>query len=397
MSAGDTPVQNVEPDLGPDAAGYAADNLVTDSRQLDTASQAKLMWLSFRQHRLAMTGGIVVLFLFFIAAFVEFFAPFDPHDFNSDKIFHPPQMLKLIDRSDGGFALRLHVNSMEIVRDPVTLQVSYEANPEEKVYLKFFGRGDAYRMWNLFEMDIHFLVPVDPTQRFFLLGADRLGRDVFSRTVYGTRLSMSIGLVGVTISLIIGIILGGISGYFGGIADTVIQRIIEILIVLPSIPLWMGLSAAMPSDWSVVMRYFAITVILSLVGWTELARVVRGRFLSLRSEDFVTAARLDGSSRARVIFRHILPSTYSYIVTAISLAIPAMILAETALSFLGLGLLPPAISWGALLFEAQNIRSIVAGPWLFAPGFLVLIAVLAFNFLGDGLRDAADPYATLGE
>ncbi len=393
MSSQDLPAQ----DIGPKDLTHPTSDVVEDPRHLDTASQGRLIWLSFRKHRLAMAGAAVVLFLFFVAVFVEFFAPFDPHEFNSTKIFHPPQMLKLVDNSDGGFAIRLHVNSMKIVRDPLTLQVSYEEDLDEKVYIRFFGRGDTYRLWNLFEMDIHFIAPVDPDQRFFLLGSDRLGRDVFSRTVFGTRLSMSIGLVGVAISLVIGIILGGISGYFGGIADAVIQRIIEVLIVLPSIPLWMGLSAAMPTDWSVVMRYFAITVILSLVGWTELARVVRGRFLSLRSEDFVTAARLDGSSRPRIIFRHILPSTYSYIVTAVSLAIPAMILAETALSFLGLGLLPPAISWGALLFEAQNIRSIVAGPWLFAPGFLVLIAVLAFNFLGDGLRDAADPYAALGE
>lgn len=373
------------------------DTSVDDPRNLATASQARLIWLSFRRHRLAMAGGLIVLFLFIVAVFVEFFAPFDPYEFNSQKIFHPPQMIKLIDRSDGGFAIRPHVISLDIVRDPLTLQVKYEENPDDKVYIRFFQEGAPYKLWGLFEMDTHLIGPTDPDQRFFLLGTDRLGRDVFSRTVYGTRLSMSIGLVGVAISLLIGIILGGISGYFGGIPDAIIQRIIEVLIVLPSIPLWMGLSAAMPADWGVVMRYFAITVILSLVGWTELARVVRGRFLSLRSEDFVTAARLDGCSRARIIFRHMLPSTYSYIVTAVSLAIPAMILAETALSFLGLGLLPPAISWGALLFEAQNIRSIVAGPWLFAPGILVLVTVLAFNFLGDGLRDAADPYASLGE
>ncbi len=219
---------------------------------------------------------------------------------------------------------------------------------------------------------------------------------MLSRTIVGTRISMSIGLVGVGLSLVIGIFLGGISGYYRGALDTIIQRIIEIMIALPTIPIWLALSAAMPKDWTTTTRYFAITIILSLVGWTELARVVRGRFLSLRSEDFVTAARLDGGSESRIIFRHILPSITSHIIAAVTLAIPAMILAETALSFLGLGLLPPAVSWGVLLLEVQNIRSIAAGPWLFLPGGMVLIAVLSFNFLGDGLRDAADPYAHKG-
>lgn len=387
---------DLPPNMNASSQSLADTDITLDAIALANASQWKLMWFSFRKHRLAVWGGIVVLILYVIAAFAEFIAPFDPHQFNSRAVYHPPQMLRIVDvGEDGSWALRLYVHAMKLERNPETLEANYVPDPETKIYVRFFGKGDPYEMWGLFPMSRHLITPVNPDEHFFLLGADRLGRDVLSRTIHGTRLSMSIGLVGVALSLVIGLILGGVSGYFGGRIDSFIQRIIEVMIALPTIPLWMGLSAAMPADWSVVTRYFAITVILSLVGWTELARVVRGRFLSLRSEDFVTAARLDGTSRRRIIFRHIMPSIFSHIITAVSLAIPAMILAETALSFLGLGLLPPAISWGALLFEAQNIRSIVAGPWLFAPGIFVLIAVLAFNFLGDGLRDAADPYATL--
>jgi peptide/nickel transport system permease protein len=230
-------------------------------------------------------------------------------------------------------------------------------------------------------------------QGVFLLGADRLGRDLFSRVIYGSRISLSIGLVGVLLSLLLGIVLGGISGYYGGIADNIIQRMIEFIRSIPSIPLWMALSAALPANWPVLRVYFAITVILSLIGWTGLARVVRGRFLALREEDFVLAARLVGSSEMRIILRHMVPSFLSYIIAALTLAIPGMILAETGLSFLGLGLRPPAISWGVLLQEAQNLRSVALAPWVLLPGAAVVISILAFNFLGDGLRDAADPYA----
>lgn len=360
----------------------------------DNASQWRLMWYSFRQHKLAMLGGIIILMLYIITLFVEFFAPFNPHASTSKHVYHPPQSINFIDTNeDGSRSFRPYVQLMKLNRDPITLEGKYTPVPNKKVYLKLFGKGDSYKMWGKFEMTRHLITPVNPEDRFYLFGADRLGRDMLSRTIVGTRISMSIGLVGVALSLIIGVILGGISGYYGGGIDTLIQRIIEIMIALPTIPLWLALSAAMPQDWTTSMRYFAITVILSLVGWTQLARVVRGRVLALRSEDFVTAARLDGGSQSRIIFRHILPSITSHIIAAVTLAIPTMILAETALSFLGLGLQPPAISWGVLLLEVQNIRSIAAGPWLFIPGVMVLITVLSFNFLGDGLRDAADPYA----
>ena len=230
-------------------------------------------------------------------------------------------------------------------------------------------------------------------QGVFLIGADRLGRDMFSRIVYGSRISLSIGLVGVFLSLILGIVLGGISGYYGGVADNIIQRVIEFIRSIPSIPLWMALSAALPATWPVMRVYFGITVILSLIGWTGMARVVRGRFLALREEDFVLAARLQGASEMRVIMVHMVPSFMSYIIAALTLAIPGMILAETALSFLGLGLRAPAISWGVLLQEAQNLRSVALAPWVMLPGVAVVISVLAFNFLGDGMRDAADPYS----
>ncbi len=361
------------------------------------AGQWRLVWLAFIRHRLAVVGAVVVLLLYLVAAFAEFLSPFEPSDYNSRFVFHPPQAVQFFDTADdGSWAFRPHVIGMKLTRDPKTLQGTFTLDPSNKVYLKVFGASWSYTLWGIMPMNLHLLAPDNPGDRFYLLGADRLGRDMLSRIISGTRVSMSIGLVGVGLTLILGLILGGISGYFGGWVDTVIQRVIELILSLPTIPIWLGLSAAMPSDWSPLTRYFAITLILSLVGWTELARVVRGRFLSLRTEDFVTAARLDGGSRARVIFRHMMPSMASHIIATVTLAIPAMILAETALSFLGLGLLPPVVSWGVLLQEVQNVRSIAAGPWLFAPAVLVLIAVLSFNFLGDGLRDAADPYAQGG-
>jgi len=260
--------------------------------------------------------------------------------------------------------------------------------------VRLFAEGFEYKLWGLFPANRH-LIGVEGAkaeETIFLLGTDLNGRDLWSRLVIGTRISMTIGLVGVTLSLFLGILLGGLSGLYGGIVDTIIQRIIEVIRSIPTIPLWMGLAAAMPREWPITRIYFFITLIISLIGWTVMARVVRGRFLSLREEDFVTAAELAGASQIRIIFRHMVPSFLSHIIAATTLAIPAMIIAETSLSFLGLGLRPPAMSWGVLLQQAQNIQAVAISPWLLYPAVPIIVAVLAFNFLGDGLRDAADPY-----
>lgn len=361
------------------------------------ASQWWLMWWAFRRHALAVVGLVVVALLYLTAVFAEFIAPFDPDAAQARHVHHPPQMIRLIDATaDGGWTFRPHVLAYKQERDRFTLETTYRLDPSRKIDLEFFGHGAPYKLLGLFPTDRHLLVPADPSDRYYLLGADRLGRDMLSRVVIGTRISMSVGLLGVVMSLVLGILLGGLSGYYGGWIDFAVQRLVEFKLSLPTIPVWLGLTAALPQDWPPVTRYFAITLLLSLIGWTELARVVRGRFLALRTEDFVTAARLDGASERRVIFRHMLPSMASHIIASVTLAIPLMILAETSLSFLGLGLLPPTISWGVLLKEAQNVRTIAQAPWLFAPGVAVVIAVLALNFLGDGLRDAADPYAQEG-
>jgi peptide/nickel transport system permease protein len=276
----------------------------------------------------------------------------------------------------------------------MTFKRVYTPDPNKKIPIRFFVRGFEYRLFGLIPMSLH-LIGVEgttPEESLFLLGTDEQGRDLWSRLMYGTQTSLIIGLVGVSLSLILGVFLGGISGLYGGVIDTVIQRVIEILRSIPTIPLWMGLAAALPNDWSVTQVYFAITIIISLVGWTELARVVRGRFLSLRQEDFVMAAVLCGCGQMRIIFTHLVPSFLSHIIAATTLAIPAMVISETSLSFLGLGLRPPAISWGVLLQQAQNIQALAISPWLLIPAVPVTVVILAFNFMGDGLRDAADPY-----
>ncbi len=360
-------------------------------KELYQASQWQLIWWRFRKHRVAVFSGGVLVFLYFIALFAEFIAPYAPASFSPLYAFVPPQQVRVID-SEGNFRAPF-VYGLARSRDTDTARLTYEPDPSIIVPLRFFVRGDPYKMWGLFESDLH-LVGIDagPRDRVFIWGADRLGRDLFSRLIYATRVSLSIGLLGVILSFVFGIIIGGISGYYGGWIDNLIQRLIDFLRSIPTIPLWMGLAAALPVQWPPVRVYFLITLILSIIGWTDLARVVRGRFLALREEDFVTAARFVGAGEGRIIFRHMLPSFGSHIIAALTLAIPDMILAETALSFLGLGLRSPVNSWGVLLQEAQNLSSVALAPWLLIPGIAVVVTILAFNFLGDGLRDAADPY-----
>ncbi|KKB12512.1 peptide ABC transporter permease [Devosia geojensis] len=357
------------------------------------ASQRELVWRKFTEHALALASGVVIILIYLVGIFAEFVAPRSPDFYDSSYTMLAPQQLKFWRTGeDGSTEFGMHVNGFSSQRDPNTLRRVFTLDENVVVPVGLFVKGAPYRLWGLIPSDIHLIGPLDPSQPFYLLGSDRLGRDVLSRLVHGTRVSTSIGLVGVAVSLVLGVILGGISGYFGGWIDNFIQRVIEFIMSVPTIPLWMGLAAAIPVTWSPVLVYFIITMIISLIGWTSLAREVRGRFMSWRNEPFVIAARLDGTSQMTIIGRHLVPGFVSHIIASVTLAIPAMIIAETSLSFLGIGLRPPVVSWGVLLQEAQNIRSLAEAPWLLAPGVLVIITVLALNFLGDGLRDAADPY-----
>jgi peptide/nickel transport system permease protein len=371
-----------------EASTATLDRQLTSGEELYRASQWKLIFWKLRRHRLAVLGGVVLACFYIVAFFSPFFSPYAP-DQRSEYLHLPPQRVHIVDPDRLG--LHPFVHGVEKRRDPDSLALIYTEDPSAKHYIRFFVRGYAYELLGLIPADIH-LFGIDEENQVFLFGSDHLGRDVFSRSVRATSVSLSIGLVGVALSFILGITLGGLSGYYGGVADTIIQQIITFLSSLPTIPLWMGLSAALPADWPPLQVYFGITVILSLVGWTGLARVVRGRILQLREEAFVVAARLAGTRNAKIIFWHLLPSCMSYLIVSITLAVPGMILGETALSFLGLGLKEPVVSWGVLLQQAQNIRAVALYPWLMIPAILVIITTLAFNFLGDGLRDAADPY-----
>jgi peptide/nickel transport system permease protein len=374
----------------PDAAADEPPREADISLQL--ASQWQLMWWRFRKHKLALVSGIVVILVYGVAVFVEFLAPFPPDRMISELAYAPPHRLHLWEKTEEGLEFGLFVYGYASKINVLSLERTFSVDKEQKIAVRFFVKGAPYQLWGLVPWDRHLIGPVDPQAPMYLLGADRLGRDLFSRMIYGTRVSMTIGMVGVTLSLVLGILLGGVSGYYGGTVDLLIQRLMEILRSMPTIPLWMGLAATIPPYWSPVLVYFMITIILSVIGWTWLAQAVRGKFYSLKTEDFVIAARLDGCSELQVIVSHMVPSFMSHIIATLTLAIPQMIMAETALSFLGIGLRPPVVSWGVLLREAQNVRVLATSPWLFLPGVAVIVAVLALNFLGDGIRDAADPY-----
>ena len=356
-------------------------------------SQFGLMWRRFRRHRLALVSLWVVAAFYLVAVLAEFLAPTDPSAYSARYTYAPPQGIQLIaTEPDGSWSFQLHVNGYKTEIDPVALRRTFVIDPEERIPVQFFVPSKPYLLAGFIPMSVKFIGVTEPRAPFYVLGADRLGRDLLSRLIHGTRISLSIGLAGVTLSLFFGIIIGGFAGYYGGWFDAAVMRVVEFIRSMPTIPLWLGLAAAMPKDWSALQTYFAITLILSLIGWTELARVVRGRFLSLRTEDFVTAAQLDGASDWRIIVRHMVPNFMSHIIAAATLAIPGMILAETALSFLGLGLQAPIVSWGTLLQDAQNIRTLATAPWLLTPGICVVVIILSMNFFGDGLRDAADPH-----
>ncbi|UCH24407.1 MAG: ABC transporter permease [Trueperaceae bacterium] len=352
------------------------------------ASSWTLMRRRFMKHKLALVGGTVLLVVYFFAIFAGFFSVADPFERHPDHTFAPPTRVRLFHEG------RLHrpfVYGLKTGRHPVTRAKVFEIDREQLYPIRFFVAGHEYRLLGLFPNRVHF-IGVDEPGVLFLFGTENLGRDMFSRVLHGARISLSIGLVGVAISFFLGCLLGGVSGYFGGWIDTVIQRVIEFLQSLPTIPLWMGLAAAVPITWPQTRTYFVITLILSILGWTGLARVVRGKLLQLREEDYVMAARVYGASDMRIITRHLLPGFMSYLIVHLTLAIPFMILGETALSFIGIGLRPPVISWGVMLQQAQNVRTVSLQPWLLIPGLCVVIVVLCFNFVGDGLRDAADPY-----
>lgn len=358
---------------------------------IEYASQWTLMWRRFRKHRLAVVSMVVVLLFYVVALFSEFLSPLDPESANARKTQHPPQLFEIHLFDEGKFAPWVPNYNKHL--DMETSKITFTPDGE-KVHLGLFVRGFKYHLWGISSLNcnLHLFGTKDPEQRFFLFGSDTMGRDVLSRVIYGARFTLSLGLIGVILSVVLGIFLGGLAGYYGGWTDWVVMRLVEFILSLPSIPIWLAMAAALPKDWPPQYQYMAVTVIISLIGWTHLARVIRGRFLGMRGEVFVIAAQLDGCSEMRVIFRHMLPSLASHIIAQVTLSIPSMVLSETSLSFLGLGLQPPAISWGVLLKGAQKISVIAQAPWLFVPGLMVVIAVLALNFFGDGLRDAADPY-----
>ncbi|WP_170336318.1 ABC transporter permease [Ruegeria arenilitoris] len=377
-----------------DATQLSAAEAKERERQLKyySASQWTLIWWRFRRHRAAMLAASLLGLMALAGIFAEFVAPYGPVSRDTKYIEGAPQIPRFCDA--GGCSVVPFINGTKTERDPVTLRALSVPDPEVRHYIKFFVKGERVKLLGFIPIDRHLVgLSPDVDQKIHFWGTDDLGRDVFSRTIYATRTSLSIGVIGVLISFVLALIIGGIAGYFGDIIDNVIQRVTEVIRVVPIIPLYMGLAAAMPKEWSTTQVYFAMTLILGLFGWPTLARRIRSQLLSIRNEDYVVAARLAGARPGRIIAQHMLPSFTSFIIVDLVISFPYMILSETALSFVGLGLRPPSVSWGVLLQQAQSVRAIEQTPWLFIPAIFVVVAVLAFTVIGDGVRDAADPYA----
>ncbi len=371
----------------------AATLLTPEQEKYYLSSQWRLMWLKFRRHKLALWSGIYLVLVYASILISEVIAPYSFTHRHTDFIYAPPQEVRLF--HDGSF-IGPYVYPYDVKLNMEELRWDYTEDTSNPQKLRFLCTSDdyagsTYEFWGLFESNFHLVCPAAGGQ-FFFLGTDRLGRDIQSRIIQGARISLTVGLIGVTISFVLGITLGGMAGYFGGMVDWCVQRVIEVIRSFPSLPLWMALSAAMPVNWSPIVVFLGITVILGLLDWPGLARAVRSKLLALREEDFAVAAQLMGATPTRIIGKHLLPSFTSHLIASVTLAVPSMILGETALSFLGLGLKPPITSWGVLLNEAQNFNAVALYPWLLWPAAPVILVVLAFQFLGDGLRDAADPY-----
>ena len=368
---------------------HVAERLTAEQEKFYMAGQWRLMWWRFRRHRPAVVSAVFLVLVYLSTLISEWIAPYDLHVRHSQYIFAPPQKIHFVHEGDfiGPF-----VYGLKASRDLETLQRVYKEDRNKPEKLRFFCRGESYKFWSLFDASFHFVCPAEGGT-MFLAGTDRLGQDMLSRIVYAARISMTIGLVGITLSFSLALLLGGLAGYYGGWVDLVVQRLTEILKSFPHLPLWLALSAALPVTWSPLLIYFGITLILALLDWPSLGRAVRSKLLALREEDYTLAAEMMGAKPSRIIGRHLLPAFMSHLIASATLSIPSMILAETALSFLGLGLRPPITSWGVLLNEATDINVVAVNWWLMLPVVPVILVILAYQFLGDGMRDAADPYA----